>query len=82
MKVLGRAVSSLIQAQGRGDLYSIYVLTERDGIDYNLAFIPKDFNAPHPEEFDRAYMNTLFNRGYAMAEKGYEWQKYPPGFEE
>ncbi|MEI7750532.1 MAG: patatin-like phospholipase family protein [Candidatus Omnitrophota bacterium] len=82
LKVLGRAVSSLIQAQGRGDLYSIYVLTERDGIDYNLAFIPKDFNAPHPEEFDRAYMNTLFNRGYAMAEKGYEWQKYPPGFEE
>ena len=80
LKVMGRAVSSLIQAQGKGDLYSIYVLTQRDGIDYNLAFIPKDFNAPHPAEFDRAYMNTLFDRGYAMAEKGYDWQKDPPGF--
>ncbi len=82
LKVMGRAVSSLIQAQGRGDLYSIYVLTQRDGIDYNLAYIPKDFNAPHPDEFDRAYMNTLFDRGYAMAEKGYDWQKNPPGLQE
>ena len=82
LKVMGRAVSSLIQSQGRGDLYSIYVLTQRDGLDYNLAFIPKDFNAPHPAEFDRAYMNTLFNRGYAMAEKGYDWQKQPPGLKE
>ncbi len=82
LKVMGRAVSSLIQAQGRGDLYSIYVLTQRDGIDYNLAYIPKDFNAPHPDEFDRAYMNTLFDRGSAMAEKGYDWQKNPPGLQE
>ncbi|MFH0984325.1 MAG: patatin-like phospholipase family protein [Candidatus Omnitrophota bacterium] len=82
LKILGRAVSSLIQTQGRGDLYSIYVLTQRDGIHYNLAFIPKDFNAPHPKDFDRGYMNSLFNRGYEMAEQGYVWQTYPPGFEE
>jgi predicted acylesterase/phospholipase RssA len=82
LKIMGRAVSSLIQTQGKGNLYLMYVLTQRDGIDYNLAFIPQDFNAPHPKDFDPGYMNTLFDRGYAMAEKGYPWQTTPPGFEE
>jgi hypothetical protein len=80
LKIMGRAVSSLIQSQGRGDLYSIYVLTQRDGIGYNLAFIPKDFNAPHPKDFDRGYMNALFDRAYTLAEKGYSWQDHPPGY--
>jgi predicted acylesterase/phospholipase RssA len=82
LKIMGRAVSSLIQTQGKGNLFLMYVLTQRDGIDYNLAFIPQDFNAPHPKDFDPGYMNTLFDRGYGMAEKGYPWQTTPPGFEE
>ena len=82
LKILGRAISSLIQTQGKGDLYSIYVLTQRDGIDYNLAFIPKDFNAPHPKDFDSGYMNALFNCAYTLAEKGYTWQDHPPGLED
>lgn len=81
LKIMGRAVSSLIQTQGRGDLYSIYALTQRDGIDYNLAFIPEDFNVPHPVDFDPGYMNALFDRAFAMAEKGYAWQDHPPGYE-
>lgn len=82
LKIMGRAVSALIQSQGKGDLYSIYLLTQRDGIDYKLAFIPKDFNAPHPKDFDSGYMNALFNRAYEMADKGYPWQAHPPGYED
>lgn len=80
MSIVGRAISSLIQTQGIGDLYRIYLETQRDGIDFNLAYIPASFNAPHREEFDTEFMRALFQTGYDMAVKGYPWEKMPPGF--
>ncbi len=77
--IAGRAITSLIHSQGIGDLYRIYSETQRDGIDYNLAYIPKTFKYPHEEEFDNAYMNELFQTGYDMAVEGYPWEKAPPG---
>ncbi len=80
MDIAGRAVTSLIHSQGIGDLYTIYASTQRDGVDFNLAFIPASFNAPHPEEFDNEYMRKLYDVGYDMASKGFPWAKTPPGF--
>jgi hypothetical protein len=80
MSIAGRAISSLIHTQGIGDLDRIYLITQRDGVDYNLAYIPASFNAPHREEFDTEFMRALFQTGYDMAAKGYPWQKTPPGF--
>ncbi|MEH6532535.1 MAG: patatin-like phospholipase family protein [Photobacterium frigidiphilum] len=80
MSIAGRAISSLIQTQGVGDLYRVYLSTQRDGVDYNLAFVPESFNAPHREEFDTEYMRALFQTGFDMAVKGYPWSKTPPGF--
>ncbi len=77
--IAGRAISSLIQTQGVGDLYKIYTTAQRDGMDYNLAYIPKTFNAPHKEDFDTEYMRKLFQTGYDLAVKGYQWEKVPPG---
>ena len=34
--IAGRAISSLIHSQGLGDLYTIYLNSQRDGIDCNL----------------------------------------------
>ena len=82
MSVGGRALASLIHSQGIGDLYRIYATTERDGVDFNLAFIPSNFNAPHPEEFDNAYMRALYQVGYDTMLKGFPWLKVPPGFRE
>ncbi|HXX57518.1 MAG TPA: patatin-like phospholipase family protein [Thermodesulfovibrionales bacterium] len=81
LTIAGRAISSLIQMQGVGDLYRIYLTAERDGLDYNLAYIPSSFNVPKKEDFDTAYMRQLFDVGYSMAAKGYPWQKRPPGLE-
>ena len=53
-----RAITSLTKYQGVGDLYRIYVLAQRDGIDYNLAFIPPDFHPKRNSEFDTQYMNA------------------------
>jgi predicted acylesterase/phospholipase RssA len=80
MSIAGRAVSSLIHTQGIGDLYRMYATTQRDGVDYNLAFIPSSFNAPHKEDFDTEYMRQLYDVGYEMASKGFPWLKAPPGF--
>ena len=80
MSIAGRAISSLIQTQGVGDLYRIYLTAERDGFDFNLAYIPKSFTRELKEPFETAYMKALFQVGYDMAAKGYPWSKAPPGF--
>lgn len=80
MSIAGRAISSLIHTQGIGDLYRIYATTERDGVDFNLAYVPASFDVPHREEFDPEFMRALYKVGYDMAARGYPWEKKPPGF--
>jgi predicted acylesterase/phospholipase RssA len=80
MSIAGRAVTSLIHSQGIGDLYRIYSTAQRDGVDFNLGFIPSSFNAPHKEEFDNEYMRSLYTTGYDMAVQVFPWLKTPPGF--
>lgn len=80
LSIVNRAISALIQTQGIGDLNRIYLTSARDGIDYNLAYIPKDFSAPKTSEFDVAYMRPLFEHGRELARRGYVWDKYPPGY--
>jgi hypothetical protein len=82
LTISSRAVSSLIQTQGVGDLYRIYLIARRDGLDFNLAFIPKTFTQQLKEPFEPAYMKALYELGYERAVKGYPWEKAPPGFGE
>lgn len=79
LPIAGRAISSLIQTQGFGDLFRIYQLAQRDGVDFNLAFIPAAFQDKPREEFDPVYMSKLFDAGHAAARCGYPWAKTPPG---
>ncbi|MGZ8244789.1 patatin-like phospholipase family protein [Methylomagnum sp.] len=74
-----RSVSSLIKAQGIGDLYRIFVTAEHDGFDFNLAHIPDEMDTNRTDEFDNRVMNVLFETGYKLARHGYHWQKGPPG---
>ena len=80
LSIVSRAISSLIHTQGIRDIYRIYTVSQRDNVDFNLAFIPSDFKVEHREEFDTVYMNTLFNLGYKLAVTGYDLEKAPPGF--
>jgi len=81
MTIAMRAIDSLTRTQGIGDLYRIYTTANRDGIDFNLTYIPPSFNTPHNEQFDTAYMQSLYKIGLDAAKAGYTWQKYPPGFD-
>ena len=55
--IAGRSISTLIKTQGISDLYRIYLCTQRDSIDYNLANIPDDFTETGEGEFDQEYMS-------------------------
>jgi predicted acylesterase/phospholipase RssA len=81
LSIASRAIASLTRTQGIGDLYRIYATTERDGIDFNLTYIPPTFKTPHLEEFDTNYMQQLYAVGQQAAQSAAPWQKYPPGFE-
>ncbi len=78
--IAGRAISSLIQTQGVGDLYRIYVTAVRDDIDFNLAYIPASFREKLKTPFDTRYMQALFTVGYGLGRAGYSWAKLPPGY--
>ena len=80
LSIMSRAVSSLIQTQGVGDLYRIYLTAQRDGVDFNLAYIPETFTTQLNEPFETSYMRELFAVGYDLAVKGYPWAKVPPGY--
>ncbi len=73
------SITTLIRAQGIGDLYRIYLGAKRDRISYRLAYIPGDFDLQPEEDFDPKYMRALFDLGYRRARNGYDWATSPPG---
>jgi len=81
MSITTRSIDTLIKNQGIGDLYRIYSICKREGIDFNLASIPPDFREARKGPFDAGYMNALFDRGYDLASHDYSWVKSPPGLE-
>ena len=78
LSIAFRAITSLIQSQGMGDLYRIYSITQRDHVAYKLAYIPPTFQTPHVTDFDPSYMKALYNLGYDLAKQGYQWETRPP----
>ena len=74
------AIDSLITTQGFGDLYRIYATTQQDGLDFNLAYIGEDFvYANKKEQFETAFMRSLYDYGYRLGRAGYQWHRAPPG---
>lgn len=80
LSIASRAITSMIHTQGVGDLYRIYLTAQRDGLDFNLAYIPADFQYPPHEEFDTGYMRALYETGYRLGRQGFAWDKTPPDF--
>ncbi len=81
LKIAARAIQTLIQTQGLYDVHRLYETTQRDQVDFNVAYIPKDFGDPPSNEFDSNYMRMLFDRAFELAQNQYPWSKIPPDFE-
>ncbi len=80
LSIAQRAVTTMINYNGVGDFYRMYLETRRANAGFNLAYIGADFHADHKEAFDTGYMRALYRYAYDKAAKGYPWQDAPPGF--
>lgn len=79
ISLAGRAISTMLAASGHNDVLRTYFVTQRDGVDYNLAYIGSDFSsAPKTGEFDQAFMRALYEYGYRQIKDGHAWHKVPP----
>jgi predicted acylesterase/phospholipase RssA len=76
--IASRAIATMIQASGMNDVMRMYASTQRDGVDYNLAFIGPDFTMKLPAPFDQTYMRAMFDYGYQRTLAGKVWVKQPP----
>ena len=78
LSISARAIATMIHYSGVSDISRIYFMTQRDGVNYRLAYIEKDFpNVPH-EQFDPKYMQALFDYAHEKARNGYTWHTKPP----
>ena len=80
--IAGRAITTMLVSSGHNDVLRTYFISQRDGVDYNLAYIGRDFVYPHKTgEFDQAFMRALYAYGYEQGKSGRAWRKQPPGLE-
>src|SRR5689334_10530156 len=78
LTIAGRAIATMIHYSGYNDIMRLYATAQRDGVDYNLAYIGPDFTIERSEEFDPVYLRALFDYTYAKGRAGYAWRKAPP----
>jgi predicted acylesterase/phospholipase RssA len=76
--IASRAVATMLHYSGQNDVYRLQTMTARDGVDFNLAYIGRDFTLEHTADFVPTYMRTLFEYGRAQIKKGTAWKKSSP----
>ena len=79
LKISSRSLSTVIKAQGVGDMIRIYTRARKSKMDYNLAYIPAKLGLKAKKPFDQKYMKALFAVGFELGKNGYAWKKAPPG---
>ena len=74
-----RSAATLLHFSGIGDIQRIRLLAERDGLEFRLAHIARDFDHPRAEAFDTGYMRALFAHGQEAGRTGQGWIPRPSG---
>jgi predicted acylesterase/phospholipase RssA len=80
LSIAQRAVDGLINSQGVGDLYRIYLECQRDNIAFRVAIMPPEIIQETAEFFDPAYMSAIFEDARSRASTNYPWSQVPPSF--
>ncbi|MEO3474804.1 patatin-like phospholipase family protein [Roseomonas sp. CAU 1739] len=71
--IASRSASTLLHFSAVNDITRIYLTTQRDGVNFRLAYIGPEFDAPRSEPFETAYMRALFEYGYRQGVDGNRW---------
>lgn len=80
LQIAARSISTMITSNAIGDIYRMYLVTQRDRVDFNLAYISSRFTVPYEKPFDPVYMNALFEFGRNEIRTNQPWLKRPPGY--
>lgn len=78
LDIASRSITTLIKQQTIGDVLKLYEFARKNGIKFNLATVPPDFNREAKEAFDKEFMTALFKRGEQLGNAGYRWMSQPP----
>ncbi|MCP3906324.1 MAG: hypothetical protein GY715_22100, partial [Planctomycetes bacterium] len=82
VSVASRTIENAFELAIQASTYRVYVLAQRNGIEFNLAAIPDDPKfAMDPSDFDPTRMRELFDYGYEKAKDGYDWLDLPHGLD-
>jgi hypothetical protein len=68
-----RSFYTLTKYQGRGDLVNITLRAKRDGFNLHITNVPKSFDVPLEEVFDKKYMKALYKVGYEKGLSKHAW---------
>jgi len=73
-------INNLFSLTVNASLYRIFALSNRYGVDFNLATIGKNEGLSlDPMDFNKKAMQRLYNYSFELSRNGYEWEKVPPG---
>jgi hypothetical protein len=82
VKISTSAISSMLYASNRADLYRLYCLAQKAGMHFNLLGVPQEFALnPNSLDFEEGEMRRLFEEGRRLGREGKAWRQTPPGFE-
>lgn len=80
LPIADRTINSLIRTQGIGDFFRIATLADRDGLDFQVTWIPDGTNeligVKPAEEFDPKYMKALYDYARQRTFSGETWTNF------
>ena len=65
LSVIARSVDMGLKMAVRAAIARIYAAALRQEVDFQITYIPNDFNVPYNGPFDQNYMHKLFDRRLA-----------------
>lgn len=74
LSIAGRAAATLLHYSAANDIVRIYLTTQRDGMNFRLAYVGPDFTGSRSEPFDNAFMRELFEYGRRQGLSGDRWR--------
>jgi hypothetical protein len=78
LSITARAFNTLIKSDIYDTILGSYLFAEKQGFEFNLAYIPNTFKVRSVELIDPEYMRALFEFGRERGRLGGKWEKSPP----
>ena len=78
LSITARAFNTLIKSDFYDTILGSYLYAKKQGLQFNLAYIPNNFKVKNLELIDPNYMVALFDFGRARGRLGGDWEHLPP----